>query len=78
MLTFSAVFRLFLLAISDPKTEANTESKIIVKPQLSSLLLSGHPVLSDQKVNRPTWPAILLIEFAGKYLASNSMIRSNY
>ena len=78
MLTFSAVFRLFLLAISDPKTEANTESKIIVKPQLSSLLLSGHPVLSDQRVNGPTWPAILLIELAGKYLPSNSMIRSNY
>ena len=51
MLTFSAVLRLFLFAISDPKTEANTESKI-VKPQLNSLLLSGHPVLSDQRVNR--------------------------
>ena len=54
MLTFSAVLRLYLFATSDPKTEANTESKIIVKLQLNSLLLSGHPVLSDQRVNRHT------------------------
>ena len=36
MLTFSAVLGLFLFATSEPKTEANTESKIIVKPQLTA------------------------------------------
>lgn len=60
------------------KTEANSESKIMVKPQLSSLLVRGHPVLSDQRVNGPAWPAILLIALAVKYLPSNSTIRPNY